>query len=150
MPAANPDILGRFWAKVDIGSSDACWQWRSDVDTYGRFRILRGHKAIGGHVFSWILANREDVPTGTLVLHSCDNKRCVNPAHLSLGDFRQNAKEAVARGLLDPSKAYRARRKLTHCKRGHALTTDNLYGPGRCAKCHNLRQRRYRLEAKAA
>lgn len=90
------------------------------------------------------------MPPGLFVLHSCDNKRCVNPAHLSLGTCSQNAKEAVARGLVDPSRAYTARKKVTHCKRGHALTTDNLYGPGRCAKCHNLRQRSYRQKGKAA
>ena len=34
-----------------------------------------------------------------VVLHSCDNKWCVNPEHLSLGDASTNQKEAVKRNL---------------------------------------------------
>jgi hypothetical protein len=109
LPAANPDILGRFWSKVEVAGPDDCWPWRSKVDTYGRFRILRDFRAIGSHVFSWILANRQEVPPGLFVLHSCDNKRCVNPTHLSVGTVGENAKQAVERGLVDPSKAWRAR-----------------------------------------
>lgn len=33
-----------------------------------------------------------------LVLHSCDNKWCVNPNHLSIGNSSKNIKEAYQRG----------------------------------------------------
>jgi len=36
------------------------------------------------------------------VLHSCDNKKCINPKHLYLGDRKQNIKDAIDRGLLPP------------------------------------------------
>lgn len=111
MPAR--DILARFWSKVDVRSADECWEWRQldpDVEpTYGRFRILPGFRAIGAHRFSWVLANRRDIPNGRLVMHSCDNKRCVNPAHLSLGTVADNTRDATAKGLNDPSKAWKAR-----------------------------------------
>lgn len=35
-----------------------------------------------------------------MVLHRCDNKKCVNPAHLYAGDVTQNALDASKRGLL--------------------------------------------------
>lgn len=113
MPARNPNILDRFWSKVEVRSKGECWEWRR-LDplippTYGRFRIMPGFRAIGAHRFAWIIANRQDIPEGLVVMHSCDNKRCVNPGHLSLGTVSDNTREAVERGLVDPSKAWRKR-----------------------------------------
>lgn len=48
------------------------------------------------HRFSFILHNGS-VPTG-LVLHRCDNPKCVNPDHLFLGDDAANAADKVSKG----------------------------------------------------
>jgi HNH endonuclease len=39
-------------------------------------------------------------PTGSIHLHSCDNKTCINPEHLSWGTQSQNIKDAYAKGLM--------------------------------------------------
>lgn len=49
------------------------------------------------HRVSWIIANGE-IPEDNDVLHSCDVPRCVNPAHLFLGNDSINIKDAVAKG----------------------------------------------------
>src|SRR5699024_62252 len=38
-----------------------------------------------------------EIKNGLWVLHTCDNKKCVNPKHLYLGDVKQNVKDAVER-----------------------------------------------------
>lgn len=52
----------------------------------------------GAHVVSWCLYNKRFVPLGKLVRHSCDNKRCVNPAHLILGTVKDNFEDMRTRG----------------------------------------------------
>jgi hypothetical protein len=41
------------------------------------------------HRVAWERANGP-IPDGEFVLHDCDNRRCVNPAHLRLGSFQDN------------------------------------------------------------
>lgn len=43
-------------------------------------------------------AYRGAIPRGKLVQHSCDNKWCVNPDHLSLGTDKTNAVDKARKG----------------------------------------------------
>lgn len=90
-----------FWAKVKKAGPDDCWEWtasRYAPNGYGSFWNGAGVRA---HRFAYELAYGP-IPTGALVLHSCDNKGCVNPRHLSLGDHKANARQAVERGQWKP------------------------------------------------
>jgi response regulator of citrate/malate metabolism len=72
-----------------------CWQWIAAGRTYGVFQYLS--KPFSAHRFSFLLANGYLPP---MVLHKCDNKKCVNPDHLYAGDALANGADASARGLL--------------------------------------------------
>lgn len=93
----------RFWKKVV--KTDRCWEWIGAVTTagYGVFQKgRRGEKLHKAHRFSFEL-HFGSIPKGLLVLHTCDNKRCVCPSHLELGDHSKNIKDAWDRGLRSPS-----------------------------------------------
>lgn len=45
------------------------------------------------HVFSWMLANKKDIPEGMLIRHNCRNRSCLKIEHLELGDAADNAQD---------------------------------------------------------
>ena len=49
------------------------------------------------HRQAWEDANGP-IPDGMHVLHSCDNKPCINPEHLFLGTHRDNMRDSAAKG----------------------------------------------------
>ena len=50
------------------------------------------------HRIAWEAYNAEPVPDGLVVMHSCDNGGCFNPAHLTVGTQQQNVIDCVLRG----------------------------------------------------
>lgn len=100
-PKAPGTLEERFWRKVDKRGPDECWPWLANTCSGGYGRISRGKKgegAIGAHVASYEIATGQPVPVGMVVMHSCDNPICVNPAHLSLGTYAINTADMIAKG----------------------------------------------------
>jgi hypothetical protein len=78
-----------------------CWEWTSTIDSdgYGIFgATLHDVRYKRAHRFSWALHNDKPVPTYMHVCHTCDNPRCVNPAHLWLGTNEDNMKDKMRKG----------------------------------------------------
>lgn len=143
-------VVDRFWAKVE--KTDGCWLWRASRSKEDGYGIVtdRGRKILA-HRFSWELHNGP-IPDGLLVCHTCDVKPCVNPAHLWLGTYSENTKDAFNKGLVPTCS------RKTHCKRGHPLSGDNLAinseGSRLCRECRRMLGRRndtaYRQRKRAA
>jgi len=88
-------IEPRFWPLVD--RSGTCWLWtgKRQRSGYGRF-YARGQHVLA-HRVSWEIAHGP-IRAGLHVLHKCDVRLCVNPAHLFLGYQRENMRDAQVKG----------------------------------------------------
>lgn len=85
----------RFKEKVKVVNS-GCHEWQSTLhrDGYGKFWLSGAQ--IQAHRVGYMLANGE-IPEGKMILHKCDNRKCVNPDHLYAGTASDNCKDKVAR-----------------------------------------------------
>lgn len=92
---SNPDDA--FKARTILNDETGCVEWSgsSDAAGYGSMRINR--KPVKAHRYSWC-RKYGSIPDGMMVLHKCDNPKCVNVDHLFLGDHNANMADMDAKG----------------------------------------------------
>lgn len=94
----TPKQINLFWTKVNkSGGEDACWYWEAGaIYEYGQVRM--GDKRKLAHRVSYELEHDIHLDSDILVLHKCDEPRCVNPKHLFLGTHQDNVQDRVNKG----------------------------------------------------
>jgi hypothetical protein len=117
MLAAPPlPLLDRFFERA-IPNEAGCYIWNGAVTKwgYGNFYVRNRPKVkhTVSHKWIWEFIHGP-TPDGLELHHSCENKLCVNPAHLELLTPAEHSLRHAD-----------ARRK-THCYRGHLLEGENV------------------------
>lgn len=84
---------------IDPNDPKGCWNWtgtikKGEVDGgYGLAKI--NYKQIRAHCGSYSVF-KGTIPKGLYVLHTCHNRKCVNPDHLRLGTHQDNMNDMTA------------------------------------------------------
>lgn len=113
---------------------ESCLEWNGllDKDGYGRVKKdgegKRAHRTIFEIWFGRTLTPEQ------VLLHACDNPKCFNPFHLSIGSQAENVADMDAKG-----RRVSASSLVTHCPKGHEYTKENTVvyrdGKRRCKTC---------------
>lgn len=90
------DLKAKLLARTAI-TENGCWKWLGAISHAGYGNLTYQGKQLSSHRVSYEL-HTGPIPKGMWVLHTCDNKWCVNPEHLFLGDRQDNADDAVTKG----------------------------------------------------
>lgn len=103
--------IERFYSRFKRNDETECWDWQGPLSSHG-YGLISGEiagKRYGpkgtrflAHRVSWII-HFGDIPEGagkhgTVVMHTCDNRACVNPRHLRLGSQGDNVQDMLEKG----------------------------------------------------
>lgn len=96
IPNLTEEDKKRFWSKVAVTENDdKCWSWEATGKRYGSFSI-KGSSFKSNRVTYFLSYNID--PKEFSVMHTCDNPKCCNPKHLSLGTHLENMQDMAKKG----------------------------------------------------
>lgn len=122
-------------------SADGCWEWQGSLSRgYGQLTHQGKHQT--AHRFSY-QQFVGPVADGMWVLHTCDNRKCVNPLHLYQGDAVDNRAD-----MLDRNRWSHPWGKRNECTKGHEYAVHGFRiardGSRVCMTCQRENKRAYR------
>ena len=92
------NLLDRLLGRIVINSVTDCWIWQGGKNNIGYGMMRDGGKMRTTHRVSYEEHTQTKIPKNLIVMHSCDNPLCVNPAHLSLGTRKDNTRDMILKG----------------------------------------------------
>lgn len=97
IPPITPKLVRFFERRILPEPNSGCWLWNGATDNHGYGLLNISGKVRKAHRVSYEM-HCAKIPDGKLVLHKCDVRSCVNPAHFFLGSDADNAADRSRKG----------------------------------------------------
>lgn len=88
------DPIERFKSKYIIDENTGCWNWVAALSNNGYGIFWFEDKNVYAHRYSFETFKNE-ITKDKVIMHLCDNPKCVNFNHLKLGTQADNIKDCV-------------------------------------------------------
>jgi len=121
-----------------------CWNWQRSLNTHGYAQVAVPNSSPRGVHRMTYEAIFGPVPEGAVLDHKCDNRRCVNPAHVQVTTIGENVRRGE-RAKLDWLKVREIRRLHAAGGMTHAMI-GGLFGVSASAITMIINNRRWRTE----
>lgn len=99
--------LEYVWRLIDQREPGECWYWAGHIEKngYGRMRV-QGRNYAPHRIVCYLkdktafslTSEKKNTKDSKFVMHSCDNKLCCNPTHLSVGSPKENTADMIRKG----------------------------------------------------
>lgn len=132
--------------EVNMKMFDPATKWPVTVKGNGCIEFRdKNHNSTTGYLHVYFLGRNElahravwrfnygDIPKGLVIRHNCDNRRCININHLSIGTQKQNIDDCVRRGRMPSGAAHYTARAITNITTGESFDTIT-----QAAKANNI------------
>lgn len=86
-----------MWSRIDRNGPGGCWLWQASTNNMGYAEMWIEDKLFAVHRYVYQLAHGT-IRRDQWCLHKCDVPRCVNPAHIFLGNAKDNMRDMMAKG----------------------------------------------------
>lgn len=98
---------GHFWSRKTVDPETNCWNWTGCLWSAGYGRVRYVGEVLMAHRLAAFFLEMVDNPSapldkkgGGFILHTCDNRKCINPEHLLVGSYTDNNRDAYAKGRM--------------------------------------------------